>query len=65
MEKKVTQRHSFVLRIWREEGVPGWRGWLQNVRSGETESVRDIEGLLAFVERWTAKLDDEGAEGLR
>ena len=56
------QHSSFVIRIWWEQadaaadGRPIWRGWVQHVRSGEAAYVQDLEGLLAFIERWTGRL---------
>ena len=43
MEEKPVQSDSFVIRVWREEGYPSWRGWIQHARSGESESIRDLE----------------------
>jgi hypothetical protein len=62
VRKLVPGNHSFVIRIWREGS--GWRGWMQHVRSGETGCVRDTEGLLKFIERWT-KLADGEQKGLK
>lgn len=56
------QRHcSFVFRIWWEQAdtadsQPIWRGWMQHVPTGETVYVQDVEGLLAFIERWAGRL---------
>jgi hypothetical protein len=49
-------RHSFIVRIWREEGSVGWRGWVQHTRSGESTVVQDLDELLAFVEHRTGEL---------
>ena len=56
MPAQATHRHSFVVRIWREEGRPGWRGWVQHAGSGEATYVRDLEELLAFMESRTGEL---------
>jgi hypothetical protein len=53
-----TGRHSFVLRIWREEGRPGWKGWVQHARTGESLFVRELGELLTFIEHRTGKLTD-------
>ena len=49
-------RESFVIRIWRERDCPDWRGWVQHARSGEAVFVKELDELLAFVERRTGKL---------
>lgn len=43
------ERHSFVVRLWREQGLP-WRGWVQNARSQEQAYVRSMEELAAFMQ---------------
>jgi hypothetical protein len=58
-------RHSFVVRIWREEGGAGWRGWVQHTRSGESTVSRDLYELLTFVERRTGKLSGTMEKGLK
>jgi hypothetical protein len=55
-ESHVT-RHSFVLRIWREKGGAGWRGWVQHSRSGESTASQDLNELLAFVECRAGRLN--------
>ncbi len=56
---------SFVLRIWRDRGRPGWQGWIQHVRSGESASVSSVGELLAFVQRFAGELEDTASRGLR
>ena len=58
-------RHSFVVRIWREEGSAGWQGWVQHTRSGESTVSRDLNELLTFVERCTGKLNGTMEKGLK
>jgi hypothetical protein len=65
MEKETMHRESFIIRIWRQEGNPGWRGWVQHVRSGESGLVQSREELLAFVEGRTGRLDGSPRKGLR
>jgi hypothetical protein len=55
-EDSLVARHSFIVRIWREEGSAGWRGWVQHTGSGESVFVRELGQLLAFIERRTGKL---------
>lgn len=49
-------RHSFVVRIWREESNPGWRGWVQHTQTQESATISDLEALLAFMEQRAGKL---------
>jgi hypothetical protein len=49
-------RHSFVVRIWREESDAGWRGWVEHTRTGEASFVQELDELLAFIECRTGKL---------
>jgi len=56
-------RHSFVLRIWREEGRPGWKGWVQHAGTGESIFVQSQDELLAFIEQRTGTLIDAARRG--
>jgi hypothetical protein len=58
-------RHSFVLRIWREKGNAGWRGWVHHIRSGESTASQDLNELLAFVECRTGRLSGFGDQRLK
>ena len=49
-------RHSFVFRIWPEEGHAGWRGWVEHTRTGEATFVQELDELLAFIECRPGKL---------
>jgi hypothetical protein len=65
MAQRPGQQESFVVRIWRERGQAGWRGWIQHTRSGESAVVCNVEDLLAFIERRTGKLDQLEHHGLK
>lgn len=58
-------RHSFIVRIWHQEGQAEWQGIIQHVRSGEVSMVLSIVELLAFIERRTGKLSGAGRKGLK
>lgn len=52
-------QNTFVVRFWREwrtaddtEQMPGWRGRIEHVQSGEGMMFRDLCQLLAFIERY-------------
>jgi len=49
-------RYSFVVRIWQEESSSGWRGWVENTRTGDSAFVQQVDELLAFIEDRTGKL---------
>ena len=65
MQKSESQRDSFVIRVWREEEEPYWRGWVQHARSGECAPVHSLEELQEFIERWTGSLNRPSKEGLK
>ncbi len=50
------RRDAFILRIWWEDGASGWRGWVQHISTGRFTYVRTVEGLLAFIQRFTSDL---------
>ena len=59
MFKRYKRRDAFVLRIWWEEGTSDWRGWVQHASTGRSTYVRTVEGLLAFIQRFTTDLTGE------
>ena len=53
------RRHSFVVRIWREQGYDDqalWRGWVQHAATGKSRYFERMADLLAFVETHTGPL---------
>ncbi len=65
MKAGTVHRHSFVVRIWREQDSAGWRGWVQHAGTGESAYVRNLDELLAFIERRTGGLTDAPLEPLQ
>ena len=62
MELRKRQRYAFLLRIWREKGLP-WRGWVQHIDSRESTYFKSLPDLLAFIQAWTGNLEvDEWEE---
>jgi hypothetical protein len=59
------QRESFIVRIWWEQGQAEWKGWVQHVRSGDSALLQDLQDLISYLERWTAKPPVEEKRGLR
>ena len=46
--------HSFVLRIWQEEGqtvrgMPVWRGHITHVQSGQRRYIKHLRDILFFI----------------
>lgn len=64
-QDSLAARHSFVVRIWREKGSVGWRGWVQHARTGESVPFEDLEKLQAFLEGRTGTLTDRARQRLR
>jgi hypothetical protein len=59
------QRESFIVRIWWEKGQPEWKGWVQHVCSGDSAPLQDLQDLMSYLERWTARPAREEKRGLR
>ncbi len=58
-------RHSFLVRIWREVESAGWQGSVEHVRTGETATFDSLEELLDFVKRWEESEALERGKGLK
>lgn len=58
-------RDVFIVRIWREGGVPSWQGWVQHTRSGESAGFRSLDELLVFIELRATAADLTELQGLR
>jgi len=53
--------HSFVVKVWLEETpdetlYPIWRGHITHVASGQRQYVTNLNGFLAFMIPYLAKL---------
>ena len=48
------QTFSFVVRVWKEEDTSGsavkWRGWVDNVLSGERSYIRDLDNISQVIQ---------------
>ena len=48
------QTFSFVVRVWKEEDASGsaveWRGWVDNVLSGERSYIRDLDNISQVIQ---------------
>ena len=58
-------RHSFLVRVWREADSAGWQGSVEHVRTGETATFHSLEELLDFVKRWEPDSIHEKGKGLK
>ena len=62
---EAARRNSFVIRIWREPGRSGWKGWVQHTGSGQSTFFQHFCELQEFVERWVGAADEPVQSGLR
>jgi hypothetical protein len=60
MAADTNERHSFIVRIWREGQGQKWKGWVQHADSGACITVAEMSDLLAFIEAFKAG-SQEGA----
>ncbi len=58
-------RHSFLVRIWRETDDARWQGSIEHVRTGESLAFHSLEELSAFVQRWEEDSEQLGGKGLK
>jgi hypothetical protein len=65
MEQQMAHRDTFIVRIWRVEGKPEWRGWVQHVHTGDSVPVQSMDELVAFIGRRIGKLTDPVRKGLK
>ena len=59
-ESPVPPVSTFVVRFWREWSAAGprWRGRIEHVQSGQSAAFLGLDGMLDFVRRFGAMLDD-------
>jgi hypothetical protein len=65
MRDAKSRSNSYIIRIWREDGKPGWQGWIQHARTGESAFFQRLDDLLAFIERSAGKLTEPKQKGLK
>ena len=56
MENQAGNRDSFLLRVWREQGLE-WRGWVQHIDSQESAYFKRLADMLAFIQSRTGELE--------
>jgi len=62
MERPEVDRHSFIVRIWREpreiEGLAAeWRGLVERVGSGERRYFQRLDELVSFMQGYMTLSD--------
>ena len=62
---QITRREVFIVRIWREESAPTWRGWIQHTGSGEIALFRDLAEILIFIKRQADDLTPVLRDGIK
>lgn len=65
MREEPTQTDSFVLRIWRQRGQQGWRGWVQHARTGQSALIQGMGQLEVFIEDRLHEEPGDVHQGLR
>jgi len=58
MAADPSDRHSFIVRIWREGQSQEWMAWVQHADSGESITVGKMSDLLLFIEAFKAGPED-------
>lgn len=49
------ERHSYLLRLWRDGSKEAWRASLQSVQTGERHMFADLDSLVAFLLEQSSK----------
>jgi hypothetical protein len=52
MAHEANQRHSFIVRIWRESPDQEWKGSVEHAASRESALLQDLADLIGFIERY-------------
>lgn len=55
MNKRSTEYHAFLLRLWRGGKSNSWRATLQNPHTGERLIFPSLDMLLTFLEEETGE----------
>lgn len=48
-----TTYHSYLVRLWQEQGQVGWRASIQDIQTGVVTWFADTDALLAFLQAQT------------
>jgi hypothetical protein len=62
MTQDTSNRHSFILRIWRAGENQEWKCWVQHADSGESSSLIILSDLLPFIEKYIGAPDESTSE---
>jgi len=62
MKEEAHNRHSFILRIWREGENQEWKSSVQHANSCESIPLASIDELQAFITQFTHQ-DDPPTSG--
>jgi hypothetical protein len=68
MKSLEENTHSFIVRVWRErrerEGAaPEWRGVIEHVQGGKLQYLRDLDGIVAFIEPYLTRESQKDSAG--
>jgi hypothetical protein len=68
MKSLEENTHSFIVRVWRErrerEGAaPEWRGVIEHVQGGKLQYLRNLEGIIDFIEPYLSRKGPKESAG--
>jgi beta-xylosidase len=67
MMKRTTgdyEAATFIVRLWRDSADPAeaassWRGTAVHVQSGTERGIRELDGLVSFMQAWLQSQGDK------
>lgn len=59
--KETADYQAFLLRLWREDELSGWRASLENPHTGQSVGFPSMRHLFAYLERQMEEGKDDNA----
>ncbi len=57
--KDTADYQAFLLRVWREDDLSGWRALIEDPHTGQSKGFPSMKQLYAYLEERTADEHDE------
>ena len=57
--KSTADYQAFLLRLWREDDLSGWRASLENPHTGKSVGFPSMQHLFAYIEK---QIEEKGIE---
>ena len=57
--------HSFIVKLWLEEGIDGWHGQITHVPSGDRHYLKDLRDIVTFIKPYLGEADTTWVKQLR